>query len=283
MSVAATPTAPAARSVRAGRAAVLMARRTVATTAASTPKSIRRIAGSADVACDGGAGTCKNGVCATPEVCDGVDNDFDGATDEDTRCPGTKVCAVGVRVSRGDAGLRRGQQLRATWHERALRQLPAVSGWEGLPRRAARRDVRLPRRLDGVQRPVRADELVVRGGVCDNVCGTDQACCGSTCTTLGTNTNCADCNDACGGGQLCGGNWAYSRWQCVAPSCTTAADCVPESSCHPSWCVPDGLQVDGGACSTECKAVYDGLWPGLVLVRERVLRRGLSGIIAVLC
>jgi hypothetical protein len=35
----------------------------------------------------------------------------------------------------------------------------------------------------------------------------------------------------------------------VAP-CTTAADCVPESWCHPMSCVPDGLQVDVGACDT---------------------------------
>ena len=51
--------------------------------------------GTCGIACDGGSGTCKSGTCATAEVCDGVDNDFDGAVDEGTLCPANQVCRSG--------------------------------------------------------------------------------------------------------------------------------------------------------------------------------------------
>jgi hypothetical protein len=54
--------------------------------------------GDCDVPCADGAGTCILGGCFPPEVCNGIDDDVDGQTDEGDLCPRNQVCVAGACV-----------------------------------------------------------------------------------------------------------------------------------------------------------------------------------------
>jgi hypothetical protein len=184
--------------------------------------------GACGTACDGGAGTCRGGVCATPEVCDGDDNDLDGEVDEGAHCPSNKVCQggacvcpAGTRDCDGDDAC---EQLGTDQHCAGCND--ACGGGQ-----------------------------VCQGGTCVTTCG-DGVCNGSE-----TCSNCpADCGQCptstCGDGtceafESCN-NCPEDCGPCLG--CTTDDDCVPEGCCHPYSCIPRAQAPVCGdiACSTEC-------------------------------
>ena len=81
-----------------GSASAPSARRHAAA-AAPTPKPTRTTAGRAASPAMAGPAPARSGICATPEVCDGVDNDVDGAVDEGAFAPPTRSAVVGAAAA----------------------------------------------------------------------------------------------------------------------------------------------------------------------------------------
>jgi hypothetical protein len=93
-------------------------------------------------------------------------------------------------------------------------------------------------------------------GVCPPVCG-DGTCNGTeTCSTCTTDCGqCSVCGDGvCNGGEGCGA-CPIDCGTCPPPSvCSSDADCVPATCCHPAACVPivQAPSCDGTACDAGC-------------------------------
>jgi hypothetical protein len=149
--------------------------------------------------CDEGNGTCQNGICATPEVCDGVDNNFDGAVDE---CPGNQVCRSGLcgcpAGTRDCDGDDRCEQLGTNEH--CAECTPCTGG------------------------------KVCQGGALAGTCGCPDGTrdCGATCAACCGNADCPS-SQVCQDGRCA---------TCNGISCGNGCGCLAGSVCEDGGCVP---------------------------------------------
>ena len=79
-----------------------------------------------------------------------------------------------------------------------------------------------------------------------------QTLCGTVCTTLGTNTDCSACNDACTGGKTC-----YQGSCCTKKTCIQGTDCgTVDDTCggEVACACPSGqcLTCAGNTCISTC-------------------------------
>jgi hypothetical protein len=125
-------------------------------------------------------------------------------------------------------------------------------------------------------------------GGCGNACAANQRCCNGTCKTMGTNTDCRSCGDACNGQTCCPPTGCVNLtndndncgacgrrcdmtkgFMCVAGHCVYQADpahcgitnqtCLPSQWCCPMAgtttdfrCVPLSTAMNCGKCNEIC-------------------------------
>ena len=112
-------------------------------------------------------------------------------------------------------------------------------------------------------------------------CSQGTGCCSGSCTTLGTNQNCAACGDTCAGGQSCvngacqcpsgsafcpnGGSTCCPTTQacCNGVCCNAGEACVGGSCVAKATCSGDACNGSGGPCSAtnpgcRCFATTEG-------------------------
>jgi hypothetical protein len=101
---------------------------------------------------------------------------------------------------------------------------------------------------------------------CPNDCGTCPAVCGDHDCWPGSGESCSSCPADCGECPVCGDGVCTGGESCsscaadcgTCPvydySCTTDADCFPNPSCYPTFCVSAvyGYAGGGGACNADC-------------------------------
>ena len=192
----------------------------------------------------GGSKTCIASSEPLAEVCDGLDNDCDGAVDEDAPCDGANVCHLGSCVP----------------HCKANQEFACQIGFEC--------DVDSGICVDALCKNVTcvAGELC-KGGVCGGgcsgvICPPGQECQGGACVDLCAGKSCQagevcrlgvcipDCTKC--GGITCSGalECDSASGQCVDPSC--GSPCPAGTHCEAGQCVDDCKGVvcpGGGSCS----------------------------------
>jgi hypothetical protein len=88
-------------------------------------------------------------------------------------------------------------------------------------------------------------------------CSQGTGCCSGTCSSLGTNQNCAACGNACTGGQSCvNGTCQCPSGQAICPGGTTC--CPTTQACCNGVCCNAGEGCNGGACvaARVCRGDY---------------------------
>jgi len=217
-------------------------------------------------ACRDGVFVCEQTVTATAEVCDGVDNDCDGAVDDDA-CGDGRLCAVlsgraTCVLACGDGLTRCGDACRDVSSD------PESCGGCGIRCAAGERCE------SGACVPACSADRVLCGticvdtssdrshcGACGVACGMGEECCGGVCVdTAGNAEQCGGCCVRCGGSPGCDGACRDVGWdeahcgscfaacapdeECRSGSCL----CPPDTARHMDRCVP--LCATGLSCST---------------------------------
>lgn len=187
-----------------------------------------------------GALFCQASNEASPEVCDGLDNNCDGETDNGATCPDGKKCYRGVCVGSCRSGQEFACQLGYECDATAdLCVETQCKGKTCKPGEVCRAGVC----GNGCEGAICPDGQVCQAGLCVDFCA-GRVCKSSEICTLGVCVpDCLSCGGpTCTGGLQCD----KSTGRCVDPSCTPA--CVSGTVCKKGKCVGpcDGVVCPGG-------------------------------------
>jgi Stigma-specific protein, Stig1/Putative metal-binding motif len=176
---------------------------------------------------NGGFGSCQGMVAPQPEVCDQIDNDCDGKTDN---VPGLgNTCTVDANAGECRLGMLACQSGSA---------MPAcVTRMPGTVNETCNaRDDDCDGKTD---EDFNLSTDAANCGSCAHACGAGQACCAGTCAdTTSDNAHCGSMCLACGSGRLC-----------------CAGECVDESPAHCGGCgLAHTCQAGDLCCSSRCMA-----------------------------
>ena len=200
---------------------------------------------------DGALGQCEGQGAPESEICDGLDNDCDGAADTFS-----EVCYSGDPATLG-----RNRPCHPGLRSCELGVLSACVG-EVTPQ------VELCNRQDEDCDGSPDDDFDLAGnaahcGSCDIVCGVGEQCCGGLCAPVDTPQNCGGCGVscgrsadgcvdlgegaicACGAGPACPGGLRCIGGECL---CGSDDDCGTEALCCDGRCEPTAAGP-GGQCA----------------------------------
>ncbi len=167
----------------------------------------------------GGMLTCKPSLKPTPEVCDGLDNDCNGMTDDMAPCPGKQICDRGVCVP-----------------PCSTTEFPCSTGYKC---------VRMVCVEDACADKLCPEGQICKAGVCKGKCD------GVTCP-LTQVCRVGRCVDPCAG-IVCASDRVCSGGICV-PSCKCRTCDAPKACVTAAATDPIGACVDKGCESKTCNA-----------------------------
>jgi hypothetical protein len=176
--------------------------------------------------------TCRPIVSASPEVCDGLDNDCDGVVDQGAPCPDNKICDKGKCVGKCGTG--------------EFQCPPGLTcDTDFYCKDPSCINVTCP-----------AGQICVGGacqGGCDGVsCPKGQACVSGTCLDLCGGTTCSN-------GQVCQSGVCIAPCECGGcangQTCSTTTHLCVDNGCDKMACSPPATVCVNGACQDGCKDV----------------------------